>query len=231
MIQLLQSMFNNKASSGSLPYPSYPQQNPFGGMNQFPVNQAMRSAMRPMGRGGFPAQGFGQLGRMNPGGIPGNPAGIAGQGGQGGLFGKLLGGLGQGGGGVPGAGAATSAASGAAGTGTGGLMSVMSNVQNGLKMFETAMPMVQQYGPMMKNIPAMFQMMKEFKNLPDADNTEANEGEESTVDVVNKEQDTKAKKGSGNKTKVTPVKEETNAVGTTNKQPLVEKQSKAKLYI
>ncbi|MCA0970416.1 YqfQ family protein [Halobacillus litoralis] len=68
---------------------------------------------------------------------------------------------------------AANAVAGAAKTGGAGWLSHM---QTALKAMQSAAPMVQQYGPMMKNIPAMINMMK-LMNEPDDDE----EVEESTT--------------------------------------------------
>ncbi|MCS0542965.1 YqfQ family protein, partial [Aeromonas veronii] len=44
------------------------------------------------------------------------------------------------------------------------LSAMMGNVQKTLKMAESVVPMVQQYGPLMKNIPAMIRMYSAIKN-------------------------------------------------------------------
>lgn len=52
------------------------------------------------------------------------------------------------------------------------LSSMMANVQKALGMAESVMPMVQQYGPLVKNIPAMLKIYSELKN-GDSSETEA----------------------------------------------------------
>ncbi|MGY0691720.1 VrrA/YqfQ family protein [Virgibacillus sp. FSP13] len=47
----------------------------------------------------------------------------------------------------------------------GGLSGTLNNVQQVLKIAQSAAPMVQQYGPMVKNIPTMFKMLKAFKDI------------------------------------------------------------------
>lgn len=57
--------------------------------------------------------------------------------------------------------------------GVGGLSKTLENVQQVLRVIESATPIVQQYGPMIKNLPAMYRMMKAFKdiNLEEEDDT------------------------------------------------------------
>ncbi|TDQ40332.1 VrrA/YqfQ family protein [Aureibacillus halotolerans] len=53
-------------------------------------------------------------------------------------------------------------------SGGGGIEGAMGNMQNMLKLAESAAPIVkqaQQYGPMLKNLPAMFKMMKAFTDM------------------------------------------------------------------
>jgi hypothetical protein len=133
-----------------------------------PMNQmrAMRQ-MRPPSM--FPQQyGF------RPPGMYGGMQGMQGQGrsGLGGLLKKLIPGMGksnpmQGMGGMPGlfnpsqgmnAGTLQSLAN------PSNLSAMMGNVQKTLKMAESVVPMVQQYGPLMKNIPAMVRMYSAIKN-------------------------------------------------------------------
>lgn len=49
--------------------------------------------------------------------------------------------------------------------GIGGLAKTLDNVQQVLKMVETTTPFIQEYGPMIKNLPSMYRMMKAFKNI------------------------------------------------------------------
>ncbi|MFT4412657.1 VrrA/YqfQ family protein [Fredinandcohnia humi] len=50
------------------------------------------------------------------------------------------------------------------------LSAMMGNIQKTLKMAETVVPMVQQYGPLFKNIPAMIKMYSAIKNAGNDDN-------------------------------------------------------------
>ncbi|WP_175559205.1 VrrA/YqfQ family protein [Sediminibacillus albus] len=61
------------------------------------------------------------------------------------------------------------------------LTSTLGNVQQAIKMAQSAMPIVQQYGPMIKNIPMMINMLKAFN----ADEEE----EEGAADTVNQDTD------------------------------------------
>lgn len=57
----------------------------------------------------------------------------------------------------------------------GGISNTLGNIQQILKVVETSAPMVQQYGPMIKNLPAMFRMMKAFKDIGNLDDDEEEE--------------------------------------------------------
>lgn len=50
-----------------------------------------------------------------------------------------------------------------------GIGGFLSNTQNVMKTINTVGPMVQQYSPMLRNVPAMLRIFREFNNLEDAD--------------------------------------------------------------
>ena len=143
--------------------------------------------MRPM-RQMRPPSMFPQQNGFRPpgmfGGMPGMP-GMHGQGrsGLGGLLKKLIPGMGQsnpmqGMGGMPGffnpsqgmnPGTLQNLAN------PSNLSAMIGNVQKTLKMAESVVPVVQQYGPLMKNLPAMIKMYSAIKNAGN-DEEEDNEG-------------------------------------------------------
>ncbi|WP_226034750.1 YqfQ family protein [Aquibacillus saliphilus] len=87
------------------------------------------------------------------------------QGGMGGIQGllqKFTGGVGT----SQSAGAVTSTAT----TGS-GVTGMLGNVQQLLKMAQSAGPVIQQYGPMAKNLPMMFKMLKAFNEDDESDDT------------------------------------------------------------
>ncbi|MCH1624957.1 YqfQ family protein [Fredinandcohnia quinoae] len=55
------------------------------------------------------------------------------------------------------------------------LSSIMGNVQKTLKMAETVVPMVQQYGPLVKNLPAMWKIYNELKSSNISDTEEVSD--------------------------------------------------------
>ncbi|MFC3882946.1 VrrA/YqfQ family protein [Bacillus songklensis] len=67
------------------------------------------------------------------------------------------------------------------------LSSMMTNVQKVLKAAESVGPMVQQYGPMIKNIPAMFKIYQALKSDDiSEDNTNASDSKDKTRSTSNK---------------------------------------------
>jgi len=60
--------------------------------------------------------------------------------------------------------------------GIGGMSKTLNNVQQVLRVVETTAPLIRQYGPLVKNLPAMLKMMKA---LNDADNFETGDSLES----------------------------------------------------
>lgn len=58
------------------------------------------------------------------------------------------------------------------------LLDMLNHTQSALKAAESFMPMVQEYGPMVKNLPSMLKMMKALKDINfDDDEEEASETE------------------------------------------------------
>lgn len=51
--------------------------------------------------------------------------------------------------------------------GASGLSKTLGNVQQVLKVIETTAPIVQEYGPMIKNLPSLYRMMKTVNELDD----------------------------------------------------------------
>ncbi|MEK5441809.1 VrrA/YqfQ family protein [Fredinandcohnia sp. FSL W7-1320] len=155
-----------------------------------PMNQMrpMR-AMRPM----RPPSMFPQQYGVRPPGMFGGMQGMQGMQGQGrsglsGLLKKLIPGMGksnpmQGMGGMPGffnpsQGMNPGTLQGLANPSN--LSAIMGNVQKTLKMAESVVPMVQQYGPLMKNIPAMVRMYSAIKN---AGNEQEEEEDNETISL------------------------------------------------
>lgn len=91
-----------------------------------------------------------------------------------------------------------------AGKGAGGLSQTLNNVQQVLKAVQTTTPIIQEYGPMVKNLPAMYRMMKAFKEVENTDNKTAESvsteirSEESVEPTISK--DSKPPKTSGHST-------------------------------
>lgn len=156
-----------------------------------PPNRSMGGFM-PQGQGrglfsGGPTSGrgiqsmFGNRGPMPGGGLGslrGMQAGAA-QMPKRGLLSSLLN---RGGSGI---GAGSNLGSGVAGaaSGGGGFQGVLNNMQQMVRLAQTATPMIQQYGPMVRNIPAMVKMAKALR---DSDDVES--GDTSDDDVEDSEE-------------------------------------------
>lgn len=77
------------------------------------------------------------------------------------------------------------------------LSSMLGNVQKTLKMAESVVPMVQQYGPLMKNIPAMIKMYSAIKSSGTEEEEEEAKEENDTIslsDVTSDDEDTENEK-------------------------------------
>lgn len=57
--------------------------------------------------------------------------------------------------------------------GLGGFANILDNVQQVLRVVETTAPIIQEYGPMVKNLPAMYRMVKAFKSIDGLDEEDA----------------------------------------------------------
>ncbi|NGP44260.1 hypothetical protein G4V62_04570 [Bacillaceae bacterium SIJ1] len=69
--------------------------------------------------------------------------------------------------------------------GSGGIDGMIGNVQNMLKLAESAAPIlqqVQQYGPMLKNLPQMFKMLQSFNEINAEDSADDTENNETSID-------------------------------------------------
>lgn len=68
--------------------------------------------------------------------------------------------------------------------GADGLSKTLGNVQQVLKVIQTTAPIVQQYGPMIKNLPALYRMMKAVNEIDDEEvvtQTKTDEAKETQV--------------------------------------------------
>lgn len=121
------------------------------GMNQMPRNPMMGRPQQMNRGGGFLSRLFGRSG--NPGGGL-NP-----------LMGMQQAGRAAGGGGLmqslgnPG--------------GLGGLSNILNNTQQVIKTAQSLGPMIQQYGPMVRNLPAIWRLYRGLKNAPDQSDQES----------------------------------------------------------
>lgn len=167
------------------------QRMPMGGMGPFMMgphgNMGGRSPygnmpMQSPYQGPGPMMGYPQGPMMNR-----PPQGQGKRGGGGGLLSKLLGKKNQRGASGPAAAASrTGGASGAGGilqslSNPGAINGLLNNTQQIIKTAQTIGPMVQQYGPLVKNIPAMWKL---YRGLKDANVETEQDTKEKSVPVV-----------------------------------------------
>lgn len=70
--------------------------------------------------------------------------------------------------------------------GINGLSGVLDNVQQFLRIVETTTPLIREYGPMIKNLPAMYRMMKAIKEIDDDEEEDKKEIETKQHEPENK---------------------------------------------
>ncbi|WP_042355028.1 VrrA/YqfQ family protein [Bacillus rubiinfantis] len=132
-----------------------PQRNPFGGL--------MGGNQPQMGRGGLLSRLFGRAtGSGGPAGMMGPFQGMNG----------MMGGVGQ----TASGGILQSLSS------PGGLSQLLNNTQQIIKTAQTIGPMVQQYGPLVRNLPALWKLYRGFKDLPDQEDKENNSTDTKATD-------------------------------------------------
>jgi hypothetical protein len=111
-----------------------------------------------------------------------------------------------------------SAASASAGANTGGgFLSMLTNAQKMLGIAQNVMPMVQQYGPLIKNLPGMIRIWKELKTTDPEEN-----------DTENKKKTSSSSKKRSKKRTVPKSKTNENKPSPSAKTP---RPSTPKLYI
>src|SRR5690625_3811042 len=71
--------------------------------------------------------------------------------------------------------------------GASGLSNTLNNVQQVLRLVETAAPLIQQYGPVGKNLPAMYKMVKAMKDISNEEDDD-HESTEEEVEEINEHQ-------------------------------------------
>ncbi len=84
------------------------------------------------------------------------------------------------------------------------LLDMLNHTQSALRAAESFMPMVQEYGPMVKNLPSMFKMMKALKDI----NFDENDEETASETEAKYENQDKDKSEEGNKSLTLISKEE-----------------------
>ncbi|SFA38185.1 YqfQ-like protein [Parageobacillus thermantarcticus] len=104
----------------------------------------------------------------------------------------------------------------------GGFLGMLTNAQKMLGIAQNVMPMVQQYGPLIKNLPAMIRIWKELKTTDQEEN-----GAEKNIQENKKKTSSSSKKRSKQRT-VPKAKTDENKRSASAKTP---RPSTPKLYI
>lgn len=92
--------------------------------------------------------------------------------------------------------------------GISGFSGILNNIQQVLRVVETTTPIIKEYGPMLKNLPAMYRMVKAFKNIDDpeeqkgeekkeAEGTGEEKGNEKEKDIATEKVEKKVEKRTG----------------------------------
>jgi hypothetical protein len=105
----------------------------------------------------------------------------------------------------------------------GGFLGMLTNVQKMLGIAQNVMPMVQQYGPLIKNLPAMIRIWKELKPADEEESAEESK-------TKNNSQENKKKTTSSTKKRAVPKAGKTNE-NKRAKSEKTPKPSTPKLYI
>ncbi|WBL13837.1 VrrA/YqfQ family protein [Sutcliffiella sp. NC1] len=96
------------------------------------------------------------------------------------------------------------------------LTGLLTNVQKALKTAESVVPMVQQYGPLVRNLPAMWKLYSEFKATDNNDSENTNETE--TEEPKNNEGEGTEKKESSDQESKSEHKKETTESSQSKEQ-------------
>jgi hypothetical protein len=64
-----------------------------------------------------------------------------------------------------------------------GIMGFLNNTQQVLKTAQSFGPIIQQYGPLVKNIPAMWKLYRGLKNAPDSSEEKTDEKDEKKEEI------------------------------------------------
>lgn len=73
--------------------------------------------------------------------------------------------------------------------GVNGISKTLTNTQQILKVVETTAPIVQQYGPVIKNLPMIFKMLKAFNESEASDESQVDLQEQNDGDDINDDED------------------------------------------
>lgn len=112
----------------------------------------------------------------------------------------------------------------------GGLTNTLSNIQQVLKMAQSVTPIVQQYGPMVKNLPTMLSLLKAFQEVDGEEATEE-EATASETDESNEQMNENEDELIENKSPVTTNNENIYLIETNKSDINHSSGTKPKLFI
>ena len=115
-------------------------------------------------------------------------------------------------------------------SGSGGISGTLDNIQQILKMSQSVTPLIQQYAPMVKNLPAMLTLLKAFQESDELDETSTVSDSEINESVEKPEGEVKQEKVVVNESKDDLYQIETEG-HTSIKKSNSYQLSKPKLYI
>ncbi|WP_179123878.1 VrrA/YqfQ family protein [Paraliobacillus ryukyuensis] len=119
------------------------------------------------------------------------------------------------------------------GSGGGGITQTLTNLQQILKMTQSVTPLIQQYGPLMKNLPSMISLLKAFQETESDDEAEEKDTDEDIdlLEVDEEDEDAKDQEEQTVKPNKLDAKETLNIIETNQSPKKRSNQSAPKLYI
>ncbi|WP_261129509.1 YqfQ family protein [Bacillus sp. Marseille-Q3570] len=93
------------------------------------------------------------------------------------------------------------------------LVSMVENAQKVMKMADTVRPFIQQYGPMVKNIPSMLELLKEYQSYSSNSDSTEEEKEDKKDEMKNAVDKNKKSSSSKKKTSTTTGKKKAASTG------------------
>ncbi|WP_078379676.1 VrrA/YqfQ family protein [Sutcliffiella halmapala] len=113
------------------------------------------------------------------------------------------------------------------------LTGMLTNVQKALKMAESVMPMVQQYGPLVRNVPAMLKLYSELKNVDTSDDEDEDTSTTNNEEGTDKEKSSNSGSNEAKATAAKPKKQKSKDTTSTSKSNITKTagESSPKLYV